>query len=183
MAENGETVAKRPLSEAQLAARRANAQKSTGPKNTEKTRYNGVTHGMRGGPVLPGESQEAYDRRMDQWMGDFAPANDAQCFLVKRAVDLSFKMERGDSVEEALALDLMDDAENEDDDSQDEVEKLAAQLPEQPAASLRKLRKSSAGCLWLLSAWGILRQALECRQRLLGTERAKSLRPPDLRTE
>ena len=175
MTENGETVVKRPLSEAQLAARRANAQKSTGPKNTEKTRYNGVTHGMRGGPVLPGESQEAYDRRMEKWMGDFAPANDAQCFLVKRAVDLSFKMERGNSVEEALALDLMDDAENEGDDSQDEVEQLAEQLPDRPAATVRKLRKSSAGCLWLQAAWRILRQALERRKTLFGTERARVL--------
>ena len=37
---------KRPLSEKELAARRANAQRSTGPRNTEKTRFNGLKHGL-----------------------------------------------------------------------------------------------------------------------------------------
>src|SRR5580700_1417957 len=104
MAANGEPVKKRTLSEAELAARRANAKKSTGPKDTSRTRYNGTKHGLRGGPVLPGESQEAYDRRMEGWMKDHAPANDSQAFMVTCLVDLSFKIARGDAVETALGL-------------------------------------------------------------------------------
>ena len=42
---------KRPLSEAELAARRANAQKSTGPTSDEGKkicRWNALHHGLRG---------------------------------------------------------------------------------------------------------------------------------------
>ncbi len=175
MARKRKTMVKRTLSEAELAARRANAKKSTGPKNTERTRFNGVRHGMRGAAVLPGESQEAYDERLERWMGDHGPENDSQRFQIQRAVELSFKIERGDRVEEALALDQMKRVVDAAKGSQAEVEQLAANLAEQPAASLRGLRKSSAGCLWLLSAWGILLQALQRRKRLLGSERSRVL--------
>src|SRR5580700_94503 len=89
MAANGEPVKKRILSEAELAARRANAKRSTGPKDTSRTRYNGTKHGLRGGPVLPGESQQAYDQRMAQWMKDHGPTSDSQAFMVERLVNLS----------------------------------------------------------------------------------------------
>ena len=46
-----------------LAANRANAQHSTGPKDTTKTRFNGVQHGLTSKQtVIPGESQEEYDK-------------------------------------------------------------------------------------------------------------------------
>ena len=55
------TVIKAPLSPAQMAARKANAQKSTGPKDTSRTKFNGLTHGMCARtPVLPGEDPERY---------------------------------------------------------------------------------------------------------------------------
>jgi hypothetical protein len=171
MADNGEAVVKKVLSEAQLAARKANAQKSTGPRNTARTRYNAVSHGLRAEHVLPGESQAAYKERLEQWMEDFAPANSAQRFLVQRAVDLSVKIERGDVVEEALALELILEAQNMADGGLEEVEKLAAELPETRAAALCKLRKTSAGCLWQLEKWRVLRQRLETHKRFCLTER------------
>lgn len=46
--ENGNDVKEtsKPISERKLAANRANAQRSTGPKNTDTTRYNAVKHGL-----------------------------------------------------------------------------------------------------------------------------------------
>src|SRR5580658_9654596 len=176
MAAKGETVKKRTLSEAELAARRANAKHSTGPRDTSRTRYNGVKHGLRGGPVLPGESQEAYDRRMEEWMKDHAPTNDSQAFMVTRLVDLSFKIARGDAVEEALGLEQILEAETADGSGQEEVETLAEGLWEDPYAFLPKLRATSAGCLWLLSQWTMLCQALLRHKELYWTERTLALR-------
>jgi len=48
-----------PISDAQLAANRANALKSTGPKDTSNTKYNGVKHGMTAmHALLPWEHPE-----------------------------------------------------------------------------------------------------------------------------
>src|SRR5271168_552996 len=102
---------KRPLSEAELAARRANAQKSTGPTTEEGKkicRWNALQHGLRAElPVLPGECPEAYARRLEQWIDDLGVQNDMQRFLAERAVKASWKMERGDSVEDGLIADSM----------------------------------------------------------------------------
>src|SRR5580693_743431 len=88
---------KRPLSEAELAARRANAQKSTGPTTEQGKsicRWNALRHGHRAElPVLPGECPEAYARRLDQWMDDLGAENETQRFFVERAVKASWKME------------------------------------------------------------------------------------------
>ena len=170
-------VKKRTLSEAEVAARRANSLKSTGPKNTENSRFNRVTHGMRAKlPVLPGESQTAYVERLDQWMEDFAPENSAQSFLVQRAVDLSFKLERGDSVEAALAMDVGLQAQKGDPEIQGAVDRLGEQLWEGGGAAAEGVaRKSSFGCLWLLSQWEVLLQELEKHRRLYGSERKRVL--------
>ena len=57
---------------------RRNAQKSTGPRTPEgkaRSRFNAVKHGCRARlPILPGEDPEAYERRLDAWVGKFAPA-------------------------------------------------------------------------------------------------------------
>src|SRR4051812_11837034 len=50
------------MTAAKLAANRNNAKLSTGPRNTQSTRFNGVQHGLTSKQtVIPGESQEAYD--------------------------------------------------------------------------------------------------------------------------
>jgi hypothetical protein len=92
--------------------------------------------------VLPGESQQAYDRRMEQWMKDHAPTNDSQAFMVTRLVDLSFKLARGDAVEEALGLEQILKAENADGSGQEAVETLAEGLWEEPSASGPALTKA-----------------------------------------
>jgi hypothetical protein len=69
---------KKPLSERQLAANRANAQKSTGPRTPEgkaRTRFNSLKHGLTAVDVcLPGESREEYDQRRMEYFEDYRPA-------------------------------------------------------------------------------------------------------------
>src|SRR5258707_9758000 len=62
---SGSIDSKAPLSPAQLAARQANSRRSTGPKDTSRSRFNGTKHGMRAETlVLPGEDPARYERRL-----------------------------------------------------------------------------------------------------------------------
>jgi hypothetical protein len=166
---------KRPLSEAELAARRANAQKSTGPTTQEGkniSRFNRLTHGLRAEiPVLPGECPEAYAHRLATWIEDLGARGDAQRFLVGRAVTASWKMERGDSVEEGLLADSMDAIANGAEEADiEETERLAARLADDPSV-IRQLRKTPAGCRWILAQLGILENRLLPFMALLFTQR------------
>jgi len=56
-----------PMTAAKMIANRANAQHSTGPQDTSRTRFNGVQHGLTSKQtVLPGESQKAHKRPLAQ---------------------------------------------------------------------------------------------------------------------
>ncbi len=82
-------------SEKQIAANRRNAQKSTGPKDTLKTRYNRLWHGLRGSRVvLPHESMEEYLALADTLYHLFKPAGTYEHFLVKRIADRTWELER-----------------------------------------------------------------------------------------
>src|SRR5436309_14517794 len=85
------TISKTPLSPAQLAARRANALKSTGPKDTSRTKFNGLTHGMRARtPVLAGEDPDRYQRRLAALLARHDPQDDASRFEVEWAAQAAW---------------------------------------------------------------------------------------------
>src|SRR6516225_3582643 len=79
---------------------RRNAAQSTGPKTPggrERSRFNAVKHGLRAKTlVLPGEDPVAYQARLDAWTADLAPTDDVEQFLVGRAVQLSWQLQRAD---------------------------------------------------------------------------------------
>src|SRR5437764_15102159 len=107
-----QTIIKTPLSPAQLAARRANAQKSTGPKDTSRTKFNGLTHGMRATTiVLPGEDEARYQRLHAALVQRHDPQDEATLFEVECAAKAAWKIERGEAVEAALATQAIHDAE------------------------------------------------------------------------
>ncbi len=87
-------------SAARIEANRRNAQKSTGPRTAagkEKSRFNAVKHGMFATePVLPGENPDVLQARHDEWQRILKPKDDVDRFLVRRAVDVSWQLERAD---------------------------------------------------------------------------------------
>lgn len=160
------TQTKKAPSAKQIAANRLNAQKSTGPKTDQgkqAAKFNNLQHGMRAAHiVLPGENRQEFDRRLATWMLDLGAATDAEEFLVERAVRASWKLERGDAAERDLAIAgmknaLKDAALHE----ADEVDRLAAQLGKDPAGTVRRLRQTKLGCLWMRQQWDNLRLRLE----------------------
>src|SRR4051812_34642603 len=90
------TIVKTPLSAAQIAARRANGLKNTGPKDTSKTKFNGLKHGMRAETlVLPGEDPARYEARLAALIQRHNPQDEATRFEVEWAAKAAWKMERG----------------------------------------------------------------------------------------
>ena len=181
-------------------ANRKNAQKSTGPRTAEgkaRSRFNAVKHGMRAAtPVLPGEDKAAFDDRLERWTRNLAPRDDVEQFLVKRAVELSWQLERADR---AIALSRQP-AEERIAAVLDEVLALGRRLfwdprgpsglypqvteydgmirriswsgeiddPDDPARLVNRLEATAAGCGWMLDRWAELQRGAGGRPVVAG---------------
>ena len=64
------------------------ARHSSGPKTTggkSRSRFNAVKHGCRArSAILPGEDPQAFEDRLDAWIGKFRPADPVELYLVER---------------------------------------------------------------------------------------------------
>ena len=73
-------------SPAQIAANRANAQKSTGPRSVEgksASRFNALKHGIDAASiVIPGEDPAAYAALADDYLRDLRPQSPTEIFHV-----------------------------------------------------------------------------------------------------
>ena len=91
---------RKPTSAARIDANRRNARKSTGPRTQagkDRSRFNAVTHGLRSKfLLLPGEDPTALDARMQSWTSIIQPQDDIERYLVQRAVNVSWQLDRAD---------------------------------------------------------------------------------------
>jgi len=87
-----------PISEAQLAANRANAEKSTGPVTDErkaKSSMNAVKTGLTGRTVLlPSDDALIYQQRLDRHFSELSPATDRERALVQIVADAEWRLLR-----------------------------------------------------------------------------------------
>jgi hypothetical protein len=175
------TGTKRPISEAQLAANRANAAKSTGPRSEEgkkKSRLNGLTHGLRAETaVLPGEDGGRLQDRIDAWAVDLDARTEAEHYAVAAAARASWRMDRAVAADTAAVTRRMIDVEEGFDDRLAiEVDKLAERLHGEPGPIARQLRSTSHGCRWMIAQWKSLEahldagRCLEAGQLILSAE-------------
>jgi hypothetical protein len=93
-------------SAAQVAANRANAQASTGPRSEEgkaRSAQNALKHGLCAERLLlDGEEPEAWEALRADYLARLAPHGEAEERLAERIAQLAFRRERG-SVAEAAA--------------------------------------------------------------------------------
>ncbi len=93
-------------SEAQILANRANAQASTGPKTLEgkeKSRENALRHGIEARVVSAlGEDGDAFEQHHLALVHTLAPYNAYEFGLVRRLVQLSWRLERLARMEAAM---------------------------------------------------------------------------------
>jgi hypothetical protein len=84
---------------------RRNAAQSTGPRTEagkQRSRFNAVKHGMTAKtPILPGEDAGAFCKRLDDWRGELKPRSQIEDYLLERAVQVSWQLDRVDRAQAA----------------------------------------------------------------------------------
>ena len=119
-------------SPAQLAANRANAQKSTGPRSAEGksvSRLNALRHTLDAKDlILPGEDPAAYRSLAEDYYQEFQPASPSELFHVETMLRADWQKRRLQRVESDLFRTLLSEAEGES--------LAAAFLSASPAAKL-----------------------------------------------
>jgi hypothetical protein len=140
----------------QIDANRRNAQKSTGPRSRpgkDKTRFNGLKHGLRAEHVvLPGESQAEFDAERQAWFADWKPQSHTRAILAERAAVASWRMRRGVRVETARTRNLaLEAGRTFDRRVADMIEQAMRQMGRNPNAALDLLRADPAGIDHLLT--------------------------------
>ena len=140
---------------AQIEANRKNAQKSTGPRRTDRTRFNGLKHGLRAEQVvLPGENPADFESEKRAWFDDWKPQSHTRAVLVERAAVATWKLRRATRTEAARLHDAGADAAHEFDLSQKErVGVSLSLLPREPGYALARLTCEPAGLDALIGLW------------------------------
>ena len=96
----------RRISEARLAANRANARKSTGPRTGEgkaRSAMNALKHGFTAQvTLLPGESQEGFDQIVADYFDFYQPTNPQERSILEHLVTIEWQTRRIRSFEDAL---------------------------------------------------------------------------------
>ncbi len=90
------------VTDKQLAANRRNAQKSTGPRTAEGkavSRYNALKHGILARAVIPPalapyESRADFDRLVEAFQDQFAPATPLEALLVQQVAVIYWRLAR-----------------------------------------------------------------------------------------
>jgi hypothetical protein len=95
-----------PISERKLAANRANAKKSTGPRTPEgkaRSSLNAVVHGLAARrQVLPNEDRRAFDAFARALRQDLRPAGAVQALLVEEVIEAAWKLRRAAAAQERV---------------------------------------------------------------------------------
>src|SRR4051812_30484949 len=152
-------------SPARAEASRANGRRSRGPTTPEgkaRSRRNGCKDGLTGkGIVLPPDAAAEVDRREAEFARDFRPRDAVERELVRQ-------MALGSWRREVLAIRIVrHDARtgatkfaNWEQDGQVAAVELGRRLGDDPEAAVARLRRSSAGCDWLIERWRLLGNGL-----------------------
>jgi hypothetical protein len=120
-------------SAARAEASRRNGARSKGPTSQagkDKSRFNALKHGMRAKlPLFPGEDGNAFQARFDSWTKTLEPRDDVERYLVQRAVNVSWQLDRADRAWAArLRCDLISAGAEEAAAQADEVILLGSRL-------------------------------------------------------
>jgi hypothetical protein len=94
----------------QVAANRQNALKSTGPRNTQKVRFNALRHGLRARIlILPDEDPAEFNRLLQDLETEWQPQTPTQFIQVERMAVNYWKLARADRREAFFRLNDMPD--------------------------------------------------------------------------
>src|SRR5579871_929306 len=150
-------------SPAQIAANRRNARKSTGPKDTSKTRLNGLKHTLCSGKVtLPGESRERFEAHRGALFDEWQPITYSRALLVDRMAVASWKLMRATRMEHAWTYEVAADiGQGVDDRFRSLIDGGMSLLARRPDLALNNFRTLAPGLDHLVGLWEALAQAVE----------------------
>jgi len=153
-------------SPARLAANRANAAKSTGPRTPEgkaRSRENARKHGLTGeGVVLPDEDAAVVAERFAVLQEEFAPATLMGTILVKRVAMLSVRLDRSYRQEAtALSARVFGAKADRTDARKAEAEHLLRWIAAEPATNARRLMATPEGVELMIAEWERMKLDLE----------------------
>jgi hypothetical protein len=146
----------------QIRANQNNSRRSTGPRDTTRTRFNGLKHGLRAEQVvLPGEDPAEFEAEKQAWFDDWEPQSHTRAVLVERAALASWRLRRCARTEAARLRKLAAKAAKKFDATNEALERLALERFERDAAGgLKMLEADPYGLDRLLTWWGELDNAL-----------------------
>ena len=105
------TAARKPVSERQLAANRANAKKSTGPRTPEGKRrssMNGLVHGLRARKtVLPDDDPRAFAVFARRIRRELAPRGAVEVMAAEGVIHAAWRLRRAGAAEEDLVANVL----------------------------------------------------------------------------
>ena len=157
-----------------VAANRSNALKSTGPRTAEgkaRSRANSHKHGMTGEGIAraePGASEI-----------EASLAEVTTPMLARRVAVLADRLERLAEHDEVATARRVREARAADDGGEGrhrELDELVASLAEEPAAAVRRLRRSAAGVDRLLGLWDDLARDLAAARPWTDAHRDRAVR-------
>ncbi len=108
---NVETIPTAETASRRGEASRRNGARSKGPKTAEgkaRVRLNALKHGLTAKTVvLPNESVEQLEHRIEAWKAEFLPRSEVEDYLVERAVHASWALDRAERTIAARLTDLV----------------------------------------------------------------------------
>jgi hypothetical protein len=124
--------------------------------------------------VLPGESQEEFNERLENWMDEFNPQCHRERFLVERIVTESWCLDRAVVVEQAMATRTMNViVEREEKRQADAVAALRRRFDDGDPSVIGDLRMIPAGARWIRDQFGILESYLKSQSYLMMSQRLR----------
>ncbi len=147
------------ISPARMAANRANAAKSTGPRTIEgkaRSRANGLKHGLRA-LVVPVEDEATIRARAVGVFDTIRPQNEYQAWLCGLIALRTVQLDRLNVIRRQTRDDAVHRAAQFWDEDQDrEARRIAAGMDRDPGRTVGLLRRTVAGCAWLIERWAHL---------------------------
>jgi hypothetical protein len=165
-----------------------NASRARGPvteAGKNKSKYNALKHGGRAETlVLPNEDPVKAQALHDHWHGFYTARSPAEAAYLDKIVRSLRKAERLRRAEDqTLDVQVRAAELNFDAKQEEQVESLVATLKEDPASAIRGLRRTAAGCRWLLERWNDLKDELDDRGAWVASNRMLATRLQGLRPE
>ena len=155
-----------PASPAKIAANRANARKSTGPRTPEgkaRSRANAYKHGLTGdGVILATEDTEQVAARFTVLMDEMGPKTLLGGILVKRTAMLSVRLDRSYEQEaNTLSARVLSAETVLADRRLSEAENLLEKIHEAPLTHYRRLMTTPEGVKVMIGRWEGLKRDLD----------------------